>query len=83
MASVAGFFKNFNSHMPVRSSREKMCIRDRLYGDRGTGKSSTVKAMLNEFYPQGLRVIEIPKEALMDFPALVDQMCIRDRKKGI
>ena len=26
-----------------------------LYGDRGTGKSSTVKAMLNEFYPQGLR----------------------------
>ena len=45
-----------------------------LYGDRGTGKSSTVKAMLNEFYPQGLRVIEIPKESLMDFPALVDQI---------
>lgn len=45
-----------------------------LYGDRGTGKSSTVKAMLNEFYPQGLRVIEIPKEALMDFPELVDQI---------
>lgn len=45
-----------------------------LYGDRGTGKSSTVKAMLNEFHPQGLRVIEIPKENLMDFPALVDQI---------
>jgi len=45
-----------------------------LYGDRGTGKSSTVKAMLNEFYPQGLRVIEMPKEFLMDFPALVDQI---------
>lgn len=45
-----------------------------LYGDRGTGKSSTVKALLNEFYPQGLRVIEMPKESLMDFPTLVDQI---------
>ena len=45
-----------------------------LYGDRGTGKSSTVKALLNEFYPQGLRVIEMPKEYLMDFPYLVDQI---------
>ena len=45
-----------------------------LYGDRGTGKSSTVKALLNEFAPQGLRVIEMPKENLMDFPALVDQI---------
>lgn len=45
-----------------------------LYGDRGTGKSSTVKALLNEFYPKGLRVIEMPKEFLMDFPALVDQI---------
>ena len=45
-----------------------------LYGDRGTGKSSTVKALLNEFYPKGLRVIEMPKESLMDFPTLVDQI---------
>lgn len=45
-----------------------------LYGDRGTGKSSTVKAMLNEYYTQGLRVIEMPKESLMDFPLLVDQI---------
>lgn len=45
-----------------------------LYGDRGTGKSSTVKALLNEFYPKGLRVIEMPKEFLMDFPTLVDQI---------
>lgn len=43
-----------------------------FYGDRGTGKSSTVKALLNEYYPKGLRVIEMPKECLMDFPALVD-----------
>lgn len=45
-----------------------------LYGDRGTGKSSTVKALLNEFYLKGLRVIEMPKESLMDFPLLVDQI---------
>ena len=45
-----------------------------LYGDRGTGKSSTVKALLNEFYTKGLRIIEMPKEFLMDFPILVDQI---------
>ncbi len=45
-----------------------------LYGDRGTGKSSTVKAVLNEYYPQGLRVIEMPKEHLMEFPGLVEQI---------
>lgn len=42
-----------------------------LYGDRGTGKSSTVKAVLNDYFSQGLRVIEMPKEFLMDFPDLV------------
>lgn len=38
-----------------------------LYGDRGTGKSSTVKAILNEFHEQGLRMIEMPKQLLSDF----------------
>ena len=42
-----------------------------LYGDRGTGKSSTIKAILNEYYAEGLRIIEMPKEFLMDFPDLV------------
>ena len=45
-----------------------------LYGDRGTGKSSTVKALLNEYAPEGLRMIEVPKESLMDFPLLVDRI---------
>ncbi len=45
-----------------------------LYGDRGTGKSSTVKALLNEYYPAGLRMIEVPKESLSDFPLLVDRI---------
>jgi uncharacterized protein len=38
-----------------------------LYGDRGTGKSSTVKALLNEFSPEGLRLIEVAKEDLADY----------------
>jgi predicted AAA+ superfamily ATPase len=45
-----------------------------LYGDRGTGKSSTVKAILNEYYPRGLRMIEMPKESLPDFPVLADRI---------
>ena len=40
-----------------------------LYGDRGTGKSSTVKALLHEF--PSLRLIEMPKEAIPQFPDLV------------
>lgn len=45
-----------------------------LYGDRGTGKSSTVKAIMNDYAHCGLRVIEMPKESLMEFPYLVDQI---------
>ncbi|MCM1114054.1 MAG: ATP-binding protein [Clostridium sp.] len=35
-----------------------------LYGDRGTGKSSTVHALLNAYHNQGLRMIEIPKSTV-------------------
>ena len=41
-----------------------------LYGDRGTGKSSTVKALLNEYAGEGLRMIEMPKEFLRQLPDL-------------
>lgn len=36
-----------------------------LYGDRGTGKSSCVKAVLNEYYNKGLRMIQIAKEDIV------------------
>jgi predicted AAA+ superfamily ATPase len=42
-----------------------------LYGERGTGKSSTVKALLNEFCDQGLRLVEVAKEHLDDFPEII------------
>ena len=41
-----------------------------LYGDRGTGKSSTVHAMLNKYCAEGLRLVELPKEHLCDLTAL-------------
>ena len=47
-----------------------------LYGDKGTGKSSTVKAILNEYCTQGLRVVEMPKERLCDFPLLIDKIAM-------
>ncbi|MFO1271247.1 MAG: ATP-binding protein [Rubrivivax sp.] len=43
-----------------------------LSGARGTGKSSLVKACLNEFAPRGLRLIEVDKTDLVDLPDLVD-----------
>ena len=45
-----------------------------LYGGRGTGKSSTVKALLNEYYDRGLRIIEISKEHLATFPQVIRQI---------
>ena len=45
-----------------------------LYGDRGTGKSSTIKAILNEYYKDGLRMVEVPKDRLAEFPLLVDKI---------
>jgi len=42
-----------------------------LSGARGTGKSSLVKALLNEYATQGLRVIQIDKQGLIDLPSIV------------
>ena len=43
-----------------------------LYGDCGTGKSSTVKAIANEYYTQGLRLIELKKKQLHELPKIVE-----------
>jgi len=51
-----------------------------LYGDRGTGKSSTVKAILNEYHSRGLRVIEVPKNLLVDFPEIVSGLSHRKQR---
>ena len=51
-----------------------------LTGARGTGKSSLVKAMLNEHAAQGLRLIEVDKADLIDLPDLVDLVAERPEK---
>ncbi|MDE5834721.1 MAG: ATP-binding protein [Ruminococcus sp.] len=45
-----------------------------LYGDAGTGKSSSVKAIVNEYADRGLRLIEITKEQLRDIPHIIDDI---------
>lgn len=51
-----------------------------LYGDRGTGKSSTVKAMLNEFGGRKLRLVEVSKENLTDLPDILSTLRERPEK---
>ena len=51
-----------------------------LTGARGTGKSSLIKACLNEYAPQGLRLIEVDKTDLVDLPDIVDQIAERSER---
>ena len=51
-----------------------------LTGARGTGKSSLIKACLNEFAAQGLRLIEVDKADLVDLPDLVDRVAARPER---
>lgn len=45
-----------------------------LFGDAGTGKSSTVKACVNHFYDQGLRLIELRKNQLFSLPYVMSRI---------
>lgn len=45
-----------------------------LYGDRGTGKSSTVKALIHRYGLQGLRIIEIPGHCLTDYLCILQHL---------
>lgn len=45
-----------------------------LYGDSGTGKSTSIKAIVNEFYEQGLRMIEIYKHQFKDLSTIIAQI---------
>ena len=51
-----------------------------LTGARGTGKSSLIKACLNEFAPQGLRLIEVDKTDLVDLTDIVDRIAERPER---
>ncbi|HRD67106.1 MAG TPA: ATP-binding protein [Candidatus Competibacter sp.] len=45
-----------------------------LWGARGTGKSSLIKALLNEYADRGLRLIEVDKHDLLDLPEIVEPL---------
>lgn len=51
-----------------------------LSGARGTGKSSCIKALLQEFSPRGLRIIEIRQKDISSFPNLIEFICNRGGK---
>ncbi len=51
-----------------------------LTGARGTGKSSLIKACLNAYAPQGLRLIEVDKDDLVDLPDIVELVAQRPEK---
>jgi predicted AAA+ superfamily ATPase len=45
-----------------------------LYGSRGSGKSSLIKGLLNEYSSQGLRLIEVGKSDLKDLPIILEKL---------
>ena len=45
-----------------------------LYGDRGTGKSATVKAICNEYAARGLRLLEVPKQSLSELSRILETL---------
>jgi predicted AAA+ superfamily ATPase len=51
-----------------------------LTGARGTGKSSLIKACLNEYAPRGLRLIEVDKTDLVDLPDIIELVSDRPEK---
>ena len=51
-----------------------------LFGDSGTGKSTSIKAVVNEFYPMGLRMIEIYKHQFKDLSNVIAQVKNRNYK---
>ncbi len=51
-----------------------------LYGDAGTGKSSSIKAILNKYYDQGLRIIEVYKHQFHALSSILEQIQDRNYK---
>ena len=51
-----------------------------LFGDSGTGKSTSIKAIVNEFYPQGLRMIEIYKHQFKNLSDVIARIKNRNYK---
>ena len=66
-----------NTKAFVEGRKANNCL---LFGDSGTGKSTSIKAIVNEFYPQGLRMIEIYKHQFKDLSNVIAQIKNRNYK---
>ena len=66
-----------NTEAFVEGRRANNCL---LFGDAGTGKSSSIKAILNQYYDKGLRMIEIYKHQFQDLNDVIAQIKNRNYK---
>jgi predicted AAA+ superfamily ATPase len=66
-----------NTEAFVSGRKANNCL---LFGDAGTGKSSCIKAISNEYYDRGLRIIEIYKHQFQDLHAVISQIKNRNYK---
>lgn len=60
-----------NTDAFVAGRKANNCL---LFGDAGTGKSSSIKAIANEYYEKGLRIIEVYKHQFQDLNAVISQI---------
>ena len=60
-----------NTEAFVEGRKANNCL---LFGDAGTGKSSSIKGILNEYYDQGLRIIEAYKHQFQDLNEVISQI---------
>ncbi len=66
-----------NTEAFVQGRKANNCL---LYGDAGTGKSSSIKGILNQYYEQGLRIIEVYKHQFQDLNEIISQIKNRNYK---
>ena len=66
-----------NTEAFVQGKRANNCL---LFGDAGTGKSSSIKGILNRYYDQGLRIIEVYKHQFQDLNEVIAQIKNRNYK---
>lgn len=66
-----------NTEAFVRGRKANNCL---LFGDAGTGKSTSIKAILNQYYEEGLRMIEVYKHQFQDLNDIIAQVKNRNYK---
>ena len=66
-----------NTKAFVEGKKANNCL---MFGDAGTGKSSSIKAILNQYYDQGLRMIEVYKHQFQDLNDVIAQIKNRNYK---